>query len=292
MKTTKKSWVTILTTLSLLFITSTAWSERVNVYIPPDVLADYELFLKGRSPLAITEYSGEGARRDVIEVILFQQALARTGNRWQVSFVEQPDYGAMLDGLVSGEAIASVTSIWRKDLTPRWDNLYITTAVIERGQFEAGFYTPLSNETAQQSRTNPQLKSLRGVSSRNWVIDWRTLEAFGANVTHADTWGEMVNQVFDGTQDYLLAPFQPTDDLSLSLPEGKLVPIPNVKIALMGTRHFAVSRAHSLGWDFNTSLHRGLMSLKKDGIVEKAYADCGFLNPLASEWREVTLASR
>ena len=32
--------------------------------------------------------------------------------------------------------------------------------------------------------------------------------------------------------------------------------------------------------------------LKKEGIVEKAYADCGFLNPLASEWREVTLASR
>lgn len=280
--------------LSLLAFSGMAsvWAEQVNVYIPPDVLADYQTFLNGRDPLTITDYSGEGARRDVVEVVLFQQALAYANDRWQIRFIEQPDYGAMLDGLETGDAIASVTSLWRKDLSPRWEKLYITTAVIERGQFEAGFYTPISNLEAQRSRTNPQLKTLKGVSSRNWVIDWKTLESFGANVTHADTWGEMVQQVFSGDMDYLLAPFQATPDLSLTLDEGTLVPIPNVKIALLGTRHFAISRAHPLGWDFNTALHRGLMALKKEGTLEQAYMDCGFLNPQARDWREVTVASR
>jgi hypothetical protein len=288
MKTIKRWLVSAL--LSTLMVVAAA--ETVNVYIPPDVLADYEVFLDGRSPKHIRDYSGEGARRDVIEVVLFQQALHLKGGKWDIQFVEQPEYGAMLDGIESGEAIASVTSLWRKDLTTRWSNLYITTAVIERGQFEAGFYTPDSNANALQSRTNKKIKALRGVSSRNWVIDWRTLENFGANVHHADTWGEMVEQVFNGESDYLLAPFQSSDDLSLTLPEGTLVPIPNVKIALMGTRHFAISRTHPLGQEFNNALHRGLMAMKKDGTLEKAYADCGFLNQQARDWREVTVASR
>jgi hypothetical protein len=271
---------------------ATVFAETVEVYIPPDVLLDYQKFLDGREPEQIRDFSGDGARRDVIEVILFQQALNLKGRQWDIRFVEQPEYGAMLDGLESGEAIASVTSLWRKDLTTRWSNLYITTAVIERGQFEAGFYTPQTNAEALQSRTNQKLKSLKGVSSRNWVIDWRTLENFGANVQHADTWGQMVEQVFSGESDYLLAPFQSTDDLSLVLPEGTLVPIPNVKIALMGTRHFAVSRTHPMGQQFNNALHRGLMEMKKNGTLVQAYADCGFLNQQARDWREVTIASR
>jgi hypothetical protein len=284
--------IRLLATLLLSTSLNTAFAEKVDVYIPPDVLADYLAFMGDRLPSEISDYSGEGARRDVIEVILFQQALSYTGSRWTVNFVEQPEYGAMLDGLVSGEVIASVTSLWRKDLSPRWEDLYITTAVIERGQFEAGFYTPLENEIAQQSRSNAELKSLQGISSRNWVIDWRTLENFGANVKHADTWGEMVQEVFSAQSDYLLAPFQSTEDLRLELPEGTLVPIPDVKIALMGTRHFAISRSHYLGWAFNTSLHRGLMAMKKEGLLVKAYSDSGFLNPKSRDWREVTTIIR
>ncbi len=274
-------------TLVWCFSYAIAWAETVRVYIPPDVLADYKVFLQDRDPLQISDYSGEGARRDVIEVVLFQQALARTGNRFNVQFIEQPDYGAMLDGIESGDAIASVTSLWRRDLSPRWDNLYITAAVIDRGQFEAGFYTPESNYAAIESQAISELRALRGVSSKNWVIDWQTLQDFGANVTHVDTWGEMVAQVFSNQSDYLLAPFQATSDLSLELPEGKLVPIPNVKISLVDTRHFAVSRVHPLGWDFNTALHRGIMRLKKDGVVTKAYTDCGFLNAQVSTWYQV-----
>ena len=45
--------------------------------IPDDVLLDYQRFLAGRDPLAIVDFGGLHARRDVIEVLLLQQALAR-----------------------------------------------------------------------------------------------------------------------------------------------------------------------------------------------------------------------
>lgn len=187
-----------------------------------------------------------------------------------------------------GTAIASATSAWLNDLTSRWEELYITTAVIERGQFEAGFYTLADNSEAMNARTDAELRRLKAISSRNWVIDWETLNAFGAEeLTHADTWGEMVEAVFSGQQDYLLAPFQQTERMQLQLEAGTLVPIPGVKIGLAGTRHFAISRAHPEGSYFNSSLHLGLMRLKKAGIVTRAYKDAGFINREVDDWRAV-----
>jgi len=275
--------------VALLLTTSIVIAETVNVYIPPDVLTDYRAFLNGRDPSTITDFSGEGSRRDVVEVVLFIQALARTGDRWKINFVEQSSYEDMLTGLEAGKAITSVTSLWRKDLSTRWSSLYMTAAVLERGQFEAGFYTMQTNEQAMAAQKNHDIRSLKGVSSEAWVIDWKSLNNFGANVKHLDTWGEMVSEVSSNQSDYLLAGFQATNDLSLSLGDGiVLFPIPNVKIALVGTRHFAVSRVHPMGWAFNLSLHRGLMSLKKDGTVVKAYTDCGFINTSVIDWREVS----
>ena len=49
------------------------------VLVPNDVAADYEAFLDGRDPQTITDFSGPFARRDVVEVVVTQQALARGG---------------------------------------------------------------------------------------------------------------------------------------------------------------------------------------------------------------------
>ena len=49
--------------------------------IPDDVLRDYQAFLAGRDPVAITDYGGPLSRRDVVEVVLIHQALARQDRR-------------------------------------------------------------------------------------------------------------------------------------------------------------------------------------------------------------------
>ena len=274
--------------LSCLLIVGFAWAQPLTVLVPPDVWSDYERLLDGRDPLSISDYSGPGSRRDVVEVILLQQALERAGSRYELSFQIEADYSATLEALVKGSAVASATSAWLSDLTPIWTDIFITTAVIERGQFEAGFYTAPDNSRALNAQNDEALRSLRGISSRYWEIDWETLTAFGARqLTHAQNWGQMVDAVLAGEQDYLLAPFQQTGDLSLRLADGTLVPIPGVKIGLAGTRHFAISRAHPASRDFNTALHLGLLRLKKDGTLQRAYEDAGFINTEVSNWRAV-----
>lgn len=267
-----------------------AHAETVKVYIPPDVLADYQLFVGDRDVKKIREYSGQGARRDVIEVVLFMQAIGLSSRNWQVQFVEEGNYNDILSGLVEGRAVASATSLWRSDLSERISALYLTTGIIARGEFEAGLYTSPNNLVALSADTLSDVKALKGISSRNWVIDWETLQSIGANVEHAESWSDMVSAVLSRNSDYLLAPFQATPDLSLSLTEGKLVPIPGVKIGLVGTRHYAVSRQHQQGWLFNVSLHTGLMELKRNGTVEKAFVDSGFWNKAVRDWMNITLA--
>ncbi len=277
----------LLTGLTVLFAAAVK-ADTVTVLVPPDVWSDYRTLLNGRDPLTIKDYAGPGSRRDVVEVILMQQALDRADARFDIRFQTQADYGETLDALAEGRAIASATSAWMSDLAGRWEDLYITTAVIERGQFEAGFYTTPDNATALSAQSDAELRRLKAVSSRDWVVDWQTLNAFGVHrLTHADTWSTMVESVFAGEQDYLLAPFQRTEGMKLALERGTLVPIPGVKIGLTGSRHFAISRAHPRGSYFNASLHLGLMRLKKDGVVTRAYRDSGFINARVDDWRAV-----
>lgn len=287
-----RTLTSLLCVLFLSLVALSANAETVQVYIPPDVLADYNVFLDGRDVGAIRDYSGSGSRRDVIEVVLFMQAIGLSSRTWQVEFIEEENYNAILTGLVEGKAVAAATSLWRSDLSERIESLYLTTGIISRGEFEAGLYTARENTRALAAETVADVKALKGVSSRHWAIDWETLQSIGANVEHAETWGEMVNNVLSGKRDYLLAPFQATPDLSLQLSEGTLVPIPNFKIGLVGTRHFAVSRNHEFSWLFNVSLHTGLMQLKRDGVVEKAFVDSGFWNRTVRDWTNITLVSR
>ena len=61
--------------------------EELIIVIPGDVKRDYELFVSGRDPLEIKDYSGLGSRRDVVEVVLIQQALALGGITEPIRFL-------------------------------------------------------------------------------------------------------------------------------------------------------------------------------------------------------------
>ena len=87
--------------------------------------------------------------------------------------------------------------------------------------------------------------------------------------------------------DVLLAPFQPTPDLSMQVNGRKLVPILNVKVGLQGSRHFFVSKASPIGAEVSKSLNDGLGKLRAQGAIEKAYRDSGFFNNATKNWNRL-----
>lgn len=267
-------------------VTLSAWGdEQLVVAIPPDVLEDYQGFLQGRDPLDVTEFGGPFTRRDVVEVVLLQQALHRGGWSQRVVLESFPSVTRILRELESGHAVCTATSFWREDIVPAKAQFYFSDAVVEAGQFEAGLYTVPTNQQALAAQSLAHVQRLTALSNRSWFVDWRTLEQLGiAQLQHVGQWSGMTKMVAAGRADFVLAPFQASEDLSLVVGTSRLVPIPGIKVGLDGTRHFLVSRQHPRARALLQHLNAGLTILRQKGVIRQAYVESGFFNPRVARW--------
>ncbi len=273
---------------SLTQVNAAQSKEQLIIVLPTDVKADYEDYINGRDPLTITDYSGVGARRDVVEVVLIQQALHLGGIDWPIRFISADSHARIIKQILSGRAVLGGNSIWLDLLTDSKELLYVSDAIIENGQFEAGLYTIESNRVALKSRSLEEIRDLIAVSSKAWTQDWQTLNTMKMKkLINTVKWSSMVKMVNIGRADFLLAPFQPTQDMSFEPVGVKLVPIPNIKISLFGTRHFAVSRRHPDGSRISKALDAGIAILKERGMVTQAYEDSGFFNIRVKDWKRL-----
>lgn len=260
-------------------------NDYLVVTVPSDVLEDYHAFLKGRNPLELGHYGGPHTRRDVVEVILLQQALQRGGLNQRVVLEALPNAARILREIESGHAICSGTSYWREDVPADSAHFLFSDALVEAGQFEAGLYTVPGNRQAMAARTLADVRQLRALSNRSWTVDWRTLEQLGVRqLQHVAQWPGMSKMVEADRADFLLAPFQASADLSLVVGTVRLVPIPGIKVGLDGTRHFLVSRQHPRAAALLQHLNAGLASLRNKGVIRQAYVQSGFFNPRVAQW--------
>ncbi|WP_155723911.1 hypothetical protein [Bdellovibrio bacteriovorus] len=110
----------------------------VKAVVIEDVLADYKNFLNGRNPLSIKDFSGPYSRRDVIELILFQQALTEGGLHTPVILIPMPTYQRAIAELEKGYADATANPVWETDLpeASTWKSI----STVDPGQFVAGLY--------------------------------------------------------------------------------------------------------------------------------------------------------
>ena len=258
-----------------------------NIIVTDDVNNDYLLFLNGRDPLAIKDFSGLHSRRDVVEIILVQQALHFGGNRHNYNLISNNSSRETIQSLYEGSVLLTGTSVWQSMFVEQ-DNIYFSVPVINNGQFESGLYTHPENKSMLAVNSMQQLQQQGAISNKHWSIDWYTLQSLAIpKIWHAERWSSMVEMVNSQQADFLLAPFQATEDLSLLVNDIKLVPVPNVKIALHGTRHFAISKKSEHSKQILQQLNRGLYILKTQGIIKKAYKQSGFFNNKVRDWKRL-----
>ena len=272
-----------------IFQFSIGFAEPLKITVPGDVLKDYNQFIKGKNLTSMNDFSGPGSRRDVVEVILIQQALFQGGFSDSIKLIPVGTYRREISLIKEGRAIMSATSLWLVDLNKNKDHMYISDPVIKQGEFEAGFYVTPENKTALNAKNLGDIRKLRAISNKQWVIDWKTLTSLNMSkkVFHTPVWESMVRMVKIGRADFLLAPFQSTSDLSLEAEGIKMIPIPNLKIGLQGSRHFGISKSHKNGKLIFEKFNQGLQKLHSQGIIHKAYSQSGFFNTRTQDWLKV-----
>lgn len=266
-------------------------SKALQIAYGADNIPDYKAFLGNNNPEDITIYSGNKARRDVIDGVLFVQALRLGGIKDEIEFVSFGTYKRMLHAIAKGQVVAGAQTNWGRD-TLNKSQYYDTQPLVREGEFVVGIYTAIDNKKALASQSLADLQQLSAVSSKQWRNDWQRLEQLNLKALYnVPIWEHMVKMVASKRADFTLAPFQPNPDFKLLFDNVVLVPIPNIKLALEGTRHWTVSRQHPDGVRIFNALEKGLQQLHTDGRVKQAYTESGFFTEAVTKWSLISTSN-
>lgn len=276
----------LLSLLGSILASDVSAEEKVLGAIPSDVYDDYLKFIGGRDPKQISFYGGEHSRRDVIEVLIIQQSLAKGGYESKFDFLLVDSYARQLIEIKEGRAVFPFTSVWESDAEKLSDYTYMTQLLIRPDEFVAGFYVKPSNDKALRVKSLTDIALLSAVSNPDWKRDWDLLNSFmpAEQLYSSVLWPSMVKMVEFGRVDFLLAPFQSSSDLSLSYDDIRLIPIPRIKISLGEGRRIVFSKAHPKGEEFYKKFQKGLAIMIKKGLIKRAYSQSGFFNERVKDW--------
>lgn len=267
----------VLIALLSFCIIAHARQDNVLIYIRDDVYIDYQKFLSGRDVHSIDNFSGVKIRRDVVDMIIAQQALRLGGFNFGFKYAPGKVNFRNTQMLQNGQLLISFDSYWHQDALPISEKVYISDELIRNGEYIAGIYTSPSNKKTLAIDELSDLKELTSVSTPKWRTDWQTLEQLPLkNLTRDDSWLSMVRMVNIQWIDFILMAFNSTPDQSFTMDKVHLVPVKNVGIVLKDSRHFVISKAHPKGHEAFIAINKGMKILRKRGAIVKAYTQAGF----------------
>lgn len=270
------------TTLLLLLtifnsLPSSASSNDVLIYIRDDIYADYLKFIGDRDVLTIKDFSTKTIRRDVLDMILAQQALKLGGFNYAFSYASGKVIFRNTKMLQSGKLLISFDSYWQQDAQAISDSVYISDAVIRDGEYIVGMYTSPNNTKTLAIKTLSDLTELTSISTPKWRTDWQTLKALPLKeLMQENSWLSMARMVNIQWVDFILMPFTSTQDKSFTLENIHLVPVQNIGVLLQGSRHYVISKAHPKGEQAYIAINKGLKILRKKGEIIRAYKQARF----------------
>lgn len=262
--------------------------ESIKITVETDIYFYANQLIGNRSVHDVKDFHGINSQRDVVEFIIIQQALKLGGFKHELEF-ELGNYdGRNIKLLNSGLLLLSLDSIWLSATEPYKENLHISQPVIPKGRYEAGIFTSKENGAKFADLSNLDFSQLSVVSSKDWYVDWITLEAMTPRkLIHESDWIAMAKIVSRGWADVMIAPFKKAKPYVYKGMDYYIEAIPNVKVALQDSRHFVVSKKHPLGKETFEALEKGLEILQSQGVIERAYREAGFYNDNVSDWKVI-----
>lgn len=274
-----KTLTTVLLILTLISISSNALARQhsVLIYIRDDVYIDYQKFVTDKDISSIDNFSGKNIRRDVVDMIIAQQALKLGGFSHSFSYAPGKVNFRNTKMLQNGQLLISFDSYWQQDALPLADKVYISDPVIRNGEYIAGIYTSPKNTKTLAIKELSDLAELTAVSTPKWRTDWKTLQQLPIkSLTRDDSWLSMVRMVDIQWIDFILMPFNSTPDQSFVMNKVHLVPVKNIGVVLKDSRHFVISKKHPEGKEAYIAINKGLKILRQRGAIVKAYQQAGF----------------
>jgi hypothetical protein len=248
---------------------------------------------KGRPAIEIDNFVGPNSQREVVDFVMVQRAIALGGMDLEFEIRHGNFDARNLKLLASGSLLVSFDSIWLAQAQLLADKVYISKAVVKKGDFWAGVYTAPTNTSALKIKTLSDLRRHSAVSSKIWRTDWQTWSAIKpAKLVHESNWFSMAKLVSNRWIDVMLVTFPKEPPFVHQDDNFHLVAVEGVKVILDDSRHYCVSRQHPLGAQTFAALERGLEILQQQGAIERAYRQSGFINDAVKDWKVLNPATK
>lgn len=256
----------------------------IAIFIRDDVYHDYKRFLAGRQPQNITDFSGQFIRRDVVDMIIAQQALHLGGFDKTFDYQVGKINFRNTKLLEQGELLISFDSYWYEDAKSLAGKVYISDAVIRKGEYFAGIFTSPKNKKVFNLYHLSDFNQLTSVSTPRWRTDWKTLSQLPLkDLVAEDEWLSQVRMVSMQWIDFMLMPLMPQMNNQYVLEDIVLKAVPKVLVLLDDSRHFVITKHHPDGKRAFKALQKGLTLLREQGAIEKAYRQAGFIPDLTDQ---------
>ncbi|AZQ85637.1 hypothetical protein EKO29_17550 [Colwellia sp. Arc7-635] len=233
----------------------------------------------------ISDFNSPYANRGTVELIIICQALDVAGYKTKLKLKQYPNYERALIQAKSGDVHISAETLWEDDIDEEF--FYKTSAIIKNGEFEKGIYTLAENTHVLKVGSLEELQALRAVMLRVWKVDWKTLQAMKIKTFSAPNKINMFKMIKAKRIDFTILEFSHAEDMSNQLAGIRLVPVPNIKVGLQGTRYFVVSKKSLNAEALYNALNRGITKLRETGMITRALTESGFINQRVKFWNKV-----
>ncbi len=249
----------------------------------------YNNFLKEKNKpvLEIKNLESKYSNRNIACMVIIMQALDIGGYSAKMKIIEVPNYAREVKMVKSGNTVIMHQDAWNFE----FDNkVFQSSEIIAKGNFVKGLYVAESDIKMYQVKTVENLKKYTSVSSHLWKVDWKTLKKIGLKKLFDTPKKEfMLNQVLFRNVDFTIQEFSNSSDLAYETKNGRLIPVPGIKLALDGSRHIMVSKKHAEGQKVFIALEKGLKILKENGTIDRFLEEAGFYNRKVSDWRTISV---
>lgn len=255
---------------------------KVGIYAP-QLIEKSAPFQNGHCPDPYkTEFTNS---KLLVDLVILCNALTLGGLEAKFNFQYTPDYLRIIRQAASAQIAMPAISVWKSDVNQ--EKFYITSPILNAGEFEKGIYTRPDHPALKDKLTPQKIAKLSMVTNANWAHDLAAIKCANFRMITGTTPYSMAKMVAAKRGDFLLLPFFKSPDLAGALGRVKLQPVPGVKIVFNGSQHFIVSKKHPQGKQIYAALEQGVQKLTQDGTIQYLYAKLGFFNTQTKGWENL-----
>ncbi len=249
------------------------------------VIEAFENWTSGNSWDQITNFKNANANRPVVDLVLQLQALKAGGLDFDFELERSLISSLAKKEIFEGQVDLTAETVWDNEIEERI--LLKSDTVIRDGEFAKGVYTLPSNQKMLKVTSLEELRGFNACVIGTWALDVKTLEAMKLKGVVKGAAPEIVfTNIQKGLGDFALWEFSSNPEMSVTIAGVKLVPVTGCKVAIRGSRSWAVSKTSPNAAAIHAALQAGTKILRDNGTIERAFRESGFFNPRVVDWKQ------